>query len=97
MSINAPTSIAFTGDVAVTISVTWSSNPAGSTITVNSNTYPMLGVFDNSLKIVNDIQTAGSCSAQQAERILQALQFLVQGYDLQVSGALSGRMSIAVS
>ena len=109
MSINAPASFTITGDAAITITVTWSTNPAGSTIsnasftkgTVNATTYNMLDVFDNPGRLIQDIQNvmtgtdAGSFA--MAERLVTALQSIVAFYQLQAVNSATFRFNLARS
>jgi hypothetical protein len=109
MSINAPASFTITGDAAITITVTWSTNPAGSTIsnasftkgTVNATTYNMLDVFDNPGRLIQDIQNvmtgtdAGSFA--MAERLVTALQSIVAFYQLQAVNSATFRFNLAIA
>jgi hypothetical protein len=109
MSINAPASFTITGDAAITITVTWSTNPAGSTIsnasftkgTVNATTYNMLDVFDNPIRLIQDIQAvmtgtdAGSFA--MAERLVTALQSIVAFYQLQAVNSATFRFNLAIA
>lgn len=109
MSINAPASFTITGDAAITITVTWSSNPAGSTIsnasftlgTVSATTYNMLDVFDNPVKLAADIQAVmtGTDAGSQlmAERLLRALQSIVAFYQLQAVNSATYRFNLAIA
>lgn len=97
MSINAPATITITGDVSLTITSTWSVNPAGSTFTVNSNTYAYLSIFDNPYPILKDIQVAGSCTASQTQFIFSFLKAFVEIYQLQALQTTNLRLSIAIA
>jgi hypothetical protein len=109
MSLNAPASFTVTGDAAITITSTWSTNPAGSTIsnasftkgTVNATTYNMLDVFDNPSRLLADIQAVmtGTQAGNQlmAERILNQLQSFVAFYQLFAVNAASYRFQIAIA
>lgn len=100
MSMNAPASFTITGDAAITITVSWTSNPAGSQIsnasftlgTVNATTYNMLDVFDSPARLVLDIQKTmtGTDAGSQtmAMRLLREIQKIVEFYQRQaVEGA----------
>jgi hypothetical protein len=109
MSLNAPASITYAGDAAIVITVTWSANPAGSTIsnasfthgTVNATTYHMLDVFDAPAGLIEDIQAvmtgtdAGSLA--MAQRILNSLQSIVAFYQLQAVNSFTFRFNVTIA
>ncbi len=109
MSLNAPATFTISGDAAITITVSWTSNPSLSTIsnasftlgTVNATTYNMLDVFDNPQRLVLDIQKtqtgtdAGSLA--MAQRFLTALQAIVEFYQLQAVNSATFRFNLAIA
>ena len=109
MSLNAPATFTITGDAAITITVTWTTNPAGSTIsnasftrgTVNATTYNMLDVFDNPGRLILDIQAvmtgtdAGSLA--MAQRLVTTLQAIVEFYQLQAVNSATFRFNLAIA
>ena len=99
MSINAPTQFAVTGDVTITIAVTFGGAPSAATFVVNSNTYKFSDVFDNPANLLKDLQASGgaNCTLPQAQRLLLYLQQIIEIYFLQVNQTLNQRMSIAIS
>lgn len=105
MSINAPATITFSGDVAVTITSTWGTKPSDSTIShasftrgsVSATVYNMNDVFDRAIPLLLDIQAAASCTNRQAELVLKVLQLLVENYNLQANQTANLRLSIAVA
>lgn len=109
MSLNAPASFTITGDAAITITVTWSSNPAGSTIsngsftlgTVSATTYNMLDVFDNPGRIALDIQKVmtgtDAGSLNMALRLLREIQKIVEFYQRQAVEGATFRFNCAIA
>jgi hypothetical protein len=109
MSLNAPASFTISGDAAITITVTWLTNPAGSTIsnasfthgTQSATTYGMLDVLDNPTRLLADIQAVmtGTMAGNQlmAERILNQLQLIVNFYQLQAVNSATYRFNLAIA
>jgi hypothetical protein len=109
MSINAPASFTITGDAAITITVTWGTKPADSTIshasflkgTVNATTYNMLDVFDNPIRLALDIQAVmtgtDAGSEAMAQRLVNALQSIVAFYQLQAVNSATFRFNLAIA
>jgi hypothetical protein len=99
MSINAPTSIAVTGDASITISVTFGGSPSAATFVINSNTYKFSDIFDKPAAILNDLQASGgaNCTLPQAQFLLTSLQRIIEQYFLQVNQTANLRFSIAIS
>ena len=101
MSLAAPTQFAIatgTGITAFNMAVVWSSNPAGSTITINGVTTPMLAVYDTPLSIVANIAAAGSCNSEVAEELLRYLQFIVYMYqNVSTSNPNVGLLGLTIS
>ncbi len=99
MSINAPTSIAVTGDASITIAVTFGGSPSAATFVINSNTYKFSDIFDKPNAILNDLQSSGGASATlpQAQFLLASLQRIIEQYFLQVNQTANLRFSIAIS
>ncbi len=97
MSIAAPTQIAFTGGATINISVTWSVNTAGSTMSIDSVTYSLNDVFGKQVAILNGLMNSVPCSAYYAQQILWSLQRIVKAYDLQDGQTQGLPLSIAIT
>lgn len=97
MSIAAPTQIAFTGGASVTISVTWNSTTADSTMSIDSVSYPLNAVFSNQQAILDGLINSVPCSAYYAQQILKSLQVIVQAYNEQDGQSQGLPLSVAIS
>lgn len=90
MSLAAPTQFQVTNPVvnggsAFNIAVTWNSNTAASTMSINSHTYALLDVFDKPFAVVNDLMLAASCTQVVAQALLRVLQGIISNYALKDS------------
>lgn len=99
MSIAAPASFTVTGGATITISVTFGGSAAAATFVVNSNTYKFSDVFDKPAALLNDIQAAGgaNCSLSVAQKLLTALQAIVEFYFLKDNQGTQLPFSIAIA
>jgi hypothetical protein len=106
MSLNAPATFTISGDSAITITVTWGTKPADSTIshasftqgTVSATTYNMNDVFDNTARLLKDLSVvATTCTNRQAEVLLRLLQDIVERYNLQANQTTNLRFNIAIA
>ena len=109
MSLAAPATFTYSGDAAITITVSWTTNPTLSTIsnasftkgTQSATTYGMLDVFDSPTRLIEDIQAvmtgtdAGSLA--MAQRILNSLQSIVSFYQLQAVNSATFRFNVAIA